>query len=65
MFEYVTTNLDLEKKGDVNVNSKYEKVFGVKLLKSIVLGLTHTDETKKKLCDDEIKCSKKGSTTKW
>ena len=68
MFECVTTNLDLEKKDDVNVNNKLEKIFGVKLLKFIVLGLTHTDETKKKLLivfDDEIKCSKKGRTTKW
>ena len=57
--------LKLRKKDDVNVNNTEERVFGVTLLGFRVLGLTHTDETKKELCDDEIKCSKKGRTTKW
>ena len=57
--------LKLRKKDDVNVNNTEERVFGVTLLGSIVLGLIDTDETKKELCDDEIKCSKKGRTTKW
>ena len=58
-----------EKEDNVNVNSKKEKVFLVTLLEVfkiiLVLGIKHTNETKKKLCDDEIKCSKKACTTKW
>ena len=55
----------LRKKNDVDENNKEERVFWIKLLGFIVLGLIHIDETKKELCDDEIKCSKKGRTTKW
>ena len=56
----------LRKKNDIDENNKEEKVFWIKLLGFIVLGLIHIDETKKGLlCDDKIKCSKKGGTTKW
>ena len=55
----------LRKKNDVDENNKEERVFWIKLLGFIVLGLIHINETKKELCDDEIKCSKKGRTTKW
>ena len=55
----------LRKKNDVDENNKEERVFWIKLLGFIVLGLIHINETKKELCDDEIKCSKKDRTTKW
>ena len=31
----------------------------------VIFSVILNNETKKKLCDDEIKCSKKGRTTKW
>ena len=67
-FECVITNLDLEKKEGVNVNKK-EWVFLSNAAKAfriiLTLGIRHTNETKKKLCVDEIKCSQKGHTAKW
>ena len=55
----------LRKKTTKTKTTKRKRFFWIKLLGFIVLGLIHIDETKKELCDDEIKCSKKGRTTKW
>ena len=60
----------LRKKENVNYDvNKREEVFGETLQKLfgklVIFSVILNNKTKKKLCDDEIKCSKKGHTTKW
>ena len=62
---YNKFELRKKKKNDVDENNKEERFFWIKLPGFIVLGLIYIDETKKELCDDEIKCSKKGRITNW